>query len=499
MESRYVPDGPPRTNAESENLLPRAKSTRGPRLILALASIEVVYPLGLLLVPQPSPAFHLLLFFVAFGAYLAAIACLIPGLEPHSCPSADRDPSALERRPEPVGRPRAARTLLWAGLTLALLLRVLTLATQPSLSDDLYRYIWDGRIANQGINPYRHPPDSGALASWRDDLWRPINAKDLTTPYPPGAEAIFAATYWLAGPSVKAQQVVASAGDVLLAAALIALLVVLRLPVERALIYALNPACLMQFSHSAHNDAWMVAFMLLALVLTRSDRRIPAAFALAGAVLIKFFGGVIAPALTATLRWRHLALAGLLVVGAFAPFMVNANPLRGVLFEARGARFNDSLYFIIDRVMRVFPFAPGVLRSAIVGGLLLAGIVAVRQAALRGLPPIVGSYVLIGWLILLLPVVEPWYALWILPFVALRIGIDQNRPRWWFSPSGGWLLFSGLAVLTELTYSSDAAVIWPLVRLIEYGPLSLLLALACWQQARDLARRHPADAAHFLG
>ncbi|MDH3818941.1 MAG: DUF4919 domain-containing protein, partial [Myxococcales bacterium] len=71
------------------------------------------------------------------------------------------------------------------------------LLAPPLLSDDLYRYLWEGRLWLEGFNPYRLSPDDPGLAQLRDDLWVRINNKPLATIYPPLSQLIFVAAQWL--------------------------------------------------------------------------------------------------------------------------------------------------------------------------------------------------------------------------------------------------------------------------------------------------------------
>ena len=152
-------------------------------------------------------------------------------------------------------------------LALALLPRLVLLTSTPALSDDLYRYIWDGKVIAAGIDPYRYAPDAPELAHLRDRLWEPVNQKAQHTPYPPAAQAVFALTYRIAPDSIKAQQVVATLADLLVVGALLLLLARLGLPRERVLLYAWSPLPMLHFAHSAHNDALMIAPLVLALAL----------------------------------------------------------------------------------------------------------------------------------------------------------------------------------------------------------------------------------------
>ena len=67
----------------------------------------------------------------------------------------------------------------------------------------MYRYIWDGRVQANGINPYRYPSNSPALAYLRDpDIWPHLNRPAAVTVYPPGAEALFAVLWRLVPDSI---------------------------------------------------------------------------------------------------------------------------------------------------------------------------------------------------------------------------------------------------------------------------------------------------------
>ena len=54
---------------------------------------------------------------------------------------------------------------------LAFVLGVGVVFAPPLLSDDLYRYLWEGRLWLEGLNPYRLAPNDPELTPFRDDLW----------------------------------------------------------------------------------------------------------------------------------------------------------------------------------------------------------------------------------------------------------------------------------------------------------------------------------------
>lgn len=87
----------------------------------------------------------------------------------------------------PAGKLRA-RWLVVPSLVAALLL----LGSPPILSDDVYRYLFDGRCVVEGFAPYAHAPDSPKVADLVADLPGRINHAELQTIYPPVAQALFA-------------------------------------------------------------------------------------------------------------------------------------------------------------------------------------------------------------------------------------------------------------------------------------------------------------------
>jgi hypothetical protein len=378
-------------------------------------------------------------------------------------------------------------------LALALLPRLVLLTSMPALSDDLYRYIWDGKVIAAGIDPYRHAPDAPELAHLRDRLWDPVNQKTQHTPYPPAAQAVFALTYRIAPDSIKAQQVVATLADLLVVGALLLLLARLGLPRERVLLYAWSPLPTLHFAHSAHNDALMIAPLILALALvvgpqgTGRAARIGSGLALAFGGLVKLVPLLLAPPLLR--RWRFpgtVALAAGLALG-IVPFLnADLTILNGLGTEAGEAVFNDSLHYVLIRL-----FAPLGTSASTIVGLISAAALVIASLALFLRPPandlglVRGGAFLLGLAILLNAVVEPWYLAWMLPFVAVLLPTGTGPRPFSPTPMLGWLWLSGAVQLTDLTYlSPEMARWWPIIRAVEYGPLFILLAFAGYNLAR---------------
>ena len=77
---------------------------------------------------------------------------------------------------------------MWGGATL---FRLIFLFTTPTLSDDVYRYLWDGYVANEGVSPYAHAIDSPELDYLDIPQRAQANNAWMASPYLPAAQAVF--------------------------------------------------------------------------------------------------------------------------------------------------------------------------------------------------------------------------------------------------------------------------------------------------------------------
>ena len=201
---------------------------------------------------------------------------------------------------------------LWFVLGVALVLRAMVLPAYPFLSSDVFRYVWDGRVQNAGINPYRYIPADPALSALRDAVIYPHVGRREYAPtiYPPVAQMVFRAVATVSETplAMKAAMV---GFEALAVGCLVALLRRAGLPPARVLVYAWNPLAVWAFAGNGHVDAVSIGLIALAL-LARARRRGGWAGALLGAAtLVKFLPIVLAPALWR--RWNVRFIAALIV------------------------------------------------------------------------------------------------------------------------------------------------------------------------------------------
>jgi hypothetical protein len=155
----------------------------------------------------------------------------------------------------------------------ALLLRLSLLPLPLTLSDDVLRYLWDGRVAAAGRNPYLLPPAAPELTSLRDDFRRQVPHAEIPTVYPPVAVAAFSIAARLPFPILSWKLLVTGA-DLAACALLLRLARQLGLPVGRTAWYAWNPLVALEVAGMGHVDVLGVA-AALAVVSILLARPVP--------------------------------------------------------------------------------------------------------------------------------------------------------------------------------------------------------------------------------
>ena len=219
---------------------------------------------------------------------------------------------------------RVSGSALPVVLVLALAMRLLTFASPPLLSTDIYRYVWDGRVQAAGINPYLYLPAAPELRGLRDEragagaIYPHINrAYYAPTIYPPVAQALFALV-GLAWPTIWGMKAMMLAFDLLGIGAALALLRLARQPAERVLILAWNPLAVWEFAGGGHIDAAALGCVGLALVLAARRSRALAGLALGAAVLCKLLPAALFPAVWRRWDLRMPLAAGALIAVSYA-------------------------------------------------------------------------------------------------------------------------------------------------------------------------------------
>ncbi|HSF03111.1 MAG TPA: glycosyltransferase family 87 protein [Solirubrobacterales bacterium] len=211
-------------------------------------------------------------------------------------------------------RPVVSRRALGGILGAALLFRLLLLPSAPTLSTDLYRYLWNGRLAVAGVSPYRHPASAPEVAGFRDAVVYPrLNHVDWRTIYPPGGQLMFAALARFWPSSVLGMKLVMLAADLLTIGLTLGWLGALGRPAAWVLMYAWHPLVVVELAGSGHLDALVLATTVGALWAAARGRLVAAGALVGLGALVKVYPLLLLPAIWGEQKARVLA-AGLGVV-----------------------------------------------------------------------------------------------------------------------------------------------------------------------------------------
>lgn len=381
---------------------------------------------------------------------------------------------------------------LGAWLAVAVVVRALLVPVPPSLSDDVYRYVWDGRVLAAGLDPYAHSPDAAELAHLRDDLWQRLAHRDVATVYPPLSLAVFSIAARTPAPvlAVKLALVLAD----LIACYLLWCLAIRRAAPPGAVAwYAWSPLVTLEVAGMAHVDALGVPFVVLTwLWLAAGGRRATwgAAASAAGAVLVKLVPLIAVPVWARASRRpiRYLVASGLLSAAIALPVMARDGMIpSGLVRYGVSWEFNGPVYELLWRALdaagsadwiegrldaikqasgeherwnRFYPYNYARLHAKLVL-LVLLGVAAL--AALRERDPVIATGRLFGAALVLSATVYPWYLLWVLPWAAL----ERRR---------SWLTLAATLPLCYLPQFTEIELV-PYVLAAIWLPFFALLAL----------------------
>lgn len=344
-------------------------------------------------------------------------------------------------------------------LGLAVWIRLLLLFSFPNLSDDVYRFIWDGRLLVQGYNPFDQLPayymEAGReVPGLTRAIFQELNSPEYFTIYPPVAQASFALACWLFPGSIAGSALImklfllaCEVGTIWL---LPKLLQSFQLPPARALIYALNPLVIVEIMGNLHYEGAMIFFLLLGLWWLQKDRIYLAAVAIAFSIAAKLLPLLFLPFFIRRLGWpktfRFSPVLGGVLILLFLPlvsgvFLENFGNSLDLYF--RKFEFNASVYYVLRWLGYL---GRGYNLIAQIGPLLALGtFIGITTLAIRNktddwrsLPTL--ALFAISLYLFFTTTIHPWY-------VAMPLALCVFTH--WRYP----VLWSGMILLTYINYS----------------------------------------------
>ncbi len=380
--------------------------------------------------------------------------------------------------------------LLWAALSFRLLL----LFAVPALSDDFYRFLWDGRLSLDGINPFLYTPRQLVQSGWEKNsaltlgLFGRMNSPDYYTVYPPVLQGVFglAAPFASFSPlgGVVVLRLCILAAEVLSIRLLTQLLAAYGLPPGRVLLYALNPLVIVELTGNVHFEALMIVFLLAFLRALHRNRVRRAALFLALSAGVKLLPLLFLPLVLTKKGWKTTLELGAWMAFFFglcwlpflSPGLVHLFSSLNLYFQT--FEFNAGVYYLLREVgHRIHGYnVIGTLGPALGLTVLLAVLILAWLGSKRAVPLVRLMLPALTVYFGLATIVHPWY---VTGLVALGVFTPWKYPIVW----SGMVVLS-YAAYRHVPYHEDLRWVFA-----EYGVVLLAIVHDGYRHRRVAARR----------
>ncbi|APS38470.1 glycosyltransferase 87 family protein [Salegentibacter sp. T436] len=332
----------------------------------------------------------------------------------------------------------------WFLVGVAVLFRLVFIAATPNLSQDFYRFIWDGQLIMNEINPYLSVPNdlkelTTSLEFTQQKLIQgmgSLSAGNFTS-YPPVNQLLFAISAILGGKSILGSVVVMRCFIILADLGALyfgrKLLLKLKLPTHQIFWFILNPFIIIELTGNLHFEGVMLFFLLWSIYLLHQKKWVWSAILLGISVSVKLL-----PLLFLPLLWNYFVksrktensdipglnfkkllgyyfIVGLTVIASFLPFISSefiSNFSASIALWFQKFEFNASIYYIIRWIgfqlkgYNIIGTAGKILPLIVI--LILAGLAFFRRN--NSTQKLIGTMLLgVSVYFFLSTTVHPWY------------------------------------------------------------------------------------------
>jgi hypothetical protein len=341
-----------------------------------------------------------------------------------------------------------------------LVLRLAVIPIHSIGSGDYYRYLWDGKVIANGINPYHYAPSDPALIYLHSrSLPAKINFAGMKTIYPPLAEILFYFAYKIGGDSFLGIKALLFVCDLMTMFGIFLIVHRLNLSSKNILLYALCPLPLFQLFIDGHMDGFGVPLLVFAIFFYLKERRLLSYFLIGLSICIKPVGLVLIPILFFSEkkladRLKVVLVPAIVCSLLYFPFIFSGSPFQSLITFTENWTFNGIVFDFLNIFLNDNQITRAV--CAILFLISYSPIVLGQKDLLTKV------YLSIFLLMIFSPVVHPWYLSWLAFLLPLR-------PRW----SG--IVFVSLVSLTSFTLITyQLTGVWKdylAVLLLEYVPV----------------------------
>lgn len=252
---------------------------------------------------------------------------------------------------------------LKSGLIISVVARLASIFFEPQLSDDYYRYIWDGMIMQQDVHPMMYTPSfllhHPEIASVPESLFTLLNSKDYYSVYPPMAQWIYFISFKVNGLNLYGHVVFYKSlliiVDLIILFLLYRLLKKNNLSSSHVLWYALNPLVILEFSGNLHMDGLMIAGLLGAILVSDQKHIWWSSLLMSVSIASKLLTLMLIPFMPVKIYWKKMILfTALTLTSSIVIFWLSFGQHTGWLDSVRlwftSFEFNASIYYVVRSI-----------------------------------------------------------------------------------------------------------------------------------------------------
>jgi alpha-1,6-mannosyltransferase len=351
-------------------------------------------------------------------------------------------------------------------IAISLVFRLTLFPTSYTTSDDVHRYLWEGKVLINGYNPYTMPPDDSSLIHLHDENYEKVTFKQMSAIYPPLSQAVFAANYLIAGNSIVFLKVIYLIFEFITLIFILKLLVLRGKDPKLIFLYAWLPLPILEYFNNAHLDVVGISFLIMFLYYLEKNKITLSAAMLALAFLTKLLALPILPlvikklGIKKTIIFYSIFLITCLTF--YLPFIYgNPDVLGGLFRYLEHWEFNGSVYNIFKLI-----FARGDIAKMVCAILLSFSVLVI---SFRYKDFMSGVFAVFLCILIFSTTLYPWYLGWI---AALNV----------FNPFYSVLSLFFTINFSNLTPLASKWKEYPIVWIIEYVPFYGLLFYDLWRR-----------------
>ena len=323
----------------------------------------------------------------------------------------------------------------------AVILRLGSAFIIPSLSDDVYRFIWDGQLIVAGQNPLLSTPDNylsalsitGSNYLYLQHLHGLINHPQFYTCYPPLMQGVFTVAAFLGGDSIFTSiiiiKLVVAVADCVAVYFITKISQKINVDVKLVVLYALNPLVIIEGAGNAHFEVVQVALLVMSIYLILKHKLFFAAVLWGLAIVTKLLPLLLLPLIIRLLGFKKGIFFSFIAVGVavllFVPFIATGSIegfAKSLNLYFQNFEFNASIYYLAREIgwwLKGYNYISFIGPFLMVIFLLIYAVIFLKKRSLSLNEFALYSLIILSLYYFFATTVHPWYIVNLLPFALL--------------------------------------------------------------------------------